>query len=63
MAIKFEGRYNKVKITFSDGPSRAYSIYANNEEEAINSLKHYFMKKHNKKKCASCKSDKTLKED
>lgn len=50
------GRYgNQIKIKLSDGISRGYSIYANSEEEAINSLKHYFMKKHNKKRCASCK--------
>lgn len=57
MSIKFENKYNEVKITLSDGISRGYSIYADNEEEAINSLKHYFSIKHNKRKCASCKDN------
>lgn len=55
MAIEFSNAYNKVKITFRDGISRGYSIFAENQEEAVNSLKHYFAMKHNKRKCASCK--------
>ena len=31
------------------------SVFARNDEEAINCLKHYLMKKHNKRKCPSCK--------
>lgn len=57
MSIKLQRVYNKIKITLSDGISRGYSIYAENEEEAINSVKHYFGVKHNKRKCPSCKGD------
>jgi len=55
MSIKFSQRYGKIKIAFFGGASRGYSIYADNEEEAVNCLKHYYCMKHNKKKCPSCR--------
>ena len=33
------------------------NVHAKNDIQAINVLKHYFMKKHNKKDCPSCFSD------
>lgn len=50
--------YGEYKIRLSDGISRGYSIYAKDKEEVVNSVKHYFLMKHDQKKCASCKSKK-----
>jgi len=50
-------QYGEYKIKLSDGISRGCSIYAKNKEEVVNSVKHYFLMKHNQKKCASCKKN------
>jgi len=55
MSIRFEDVLNKVKITLSDGVGRGYSIFADTREEAVNSLKHYWLMKHNRRKCPSCR--------
>ena len=48
--FRLEQESQGYKIYFGD----RNTIKAKNENEAINALKHYFMKKHNSRKCPSC---------
>jgi len=52
MGIKFENDYVGYKIKL-DGDRRKYN--AKNIEEAVNALKHYYLKPHNKSNCPLCK--------
>ncbi len=56
MKIVFEKKDPGFKITFKNGFDRATSFKVKNEAEAMNTLRHYFFKKHNNKNCALCKN-------
>jgi len=51
MSFEVEHKGKGFWITFDGG----FGEDARNEDEVINALKHYFAKRHNRKKCPSCR--------